>query len=74
MLLDRFDHGNLPECPRCGKRSLARLSEHRYQCLWCGFYRDFSRGGGLAGGFSQFDPGLVVVTLIAIIVILMIVS
>jgi ribosomal protein L37E len=32
----------LPECPRCGKSSLAQLSRNKYQCLWCGFNRDLS--------------------------------
>lgn len=71
MLSDRLDHDNLYECPRCGKRSLARISDHRYQCLWCRFYRDCSRGGWNSGGIDQWDPGLVVVTLVAIIIVLM---
>ena len=74
MLSDWLDRENLHECPRCGKRSLARISEHRYQCLWCRFYRDCSRGAWGSGRGDQLDPGLVVVTLIAIIVVLMFLS
>ena len=57
-------------CPRCGKRSLAKVSEHRYDCLWCSFSRDLSRGR-LTG---QTDPGIVVVVLIAIAITLMAIS
>lgn len=74
MLSDWLDRDNLHECPRCGKRALARISEHRFQCLWCRFYRDCSRGGWTSGGGAQFDPGFVVVALIAIIVVLMFLS
>ena len=33
---------SLEECPKCGKHSLAQRGEDKYQCLWCGFYRDLS--------------------------------
>jgi ribosomal protein L37E len=32
----------LEECPKCGKHSLAQRGHDKYQCLWCGFYRDIS--------------------------------
>ncbi|NER78728.1 MAG: hypothetical protein F6K42_03955 [Leptolyngbya sp. SIO1D8] len=39
----------LHECPRCSKRSLAQIGQERFECLWCGFKRNFAEphwGGG----------------------------
>ena len=37
----------LCECPNCGRRALAQISNERYECLWCDFYRDLSHRHGL---------------------------
>jgi uncharacterized protein (DUF983 family) len=47
------EHDSMNDCPKCGKRSLAKVSDQRYQCIWCRFYRDLSndRGPGDGGSF-----------------------
>ena len=64
-----FDHSDsLHECPKCGKHALARISDQRYQCVWCRFYRDFSNNRGSDGSFGSillFLVGLFVVFLLA---------
>lgn len=40
------NRNSFEECPKCGKHSLAQQSQDKYRCLWCGFYRDFSKTEG----------------------------
>jgi hypothetical protein len=48
-------HDAMHVCPKCGKRSLTRVGEGRFHCLWCGFRRNITDGelsyqGGFFGG------------------------
>ena len=53
MYPDSREHSEqLHNCPKCGKHSLARVSEQRYQCVWCRFRRDLSQEGGFDGSES----------------------
>jgi predicted nucleic-acid-binding Zn-ribbon protein len=59
-------HDAMHSCPKCGKRSLARVGEGHFHCLWCGFRRNITEGeysynGGPLGA-------LLVVSLLAVMV------
>lgn len=66
-LLDRNDL--LQDCPKCGKRALAKISDHRYQCVWCRFYRDLSRGGFGGNGDNGFPVFIAIAIIVALLII-----
>lgn len=68
MHSDLIERETLHECPQCGKNSLAKISDHRYQCVWCRFYRDLSQhrgfGNDIGGILLVFFLGALLLALL----------